>query len=189
MRLLVASCASRKSGCLGSITLLRQVLLSRPLHSTVQRTLDPNFDHLRRKASFSYPQAFTLRTTFLLQVVMVRQRITLIRAAFRPRLRPSDIFRTPKLLNRLRELKLKANGALPPGLRLGALSVRSVTAACTFALSGDARGRFLLPREIRDRSARMVIRVGNVDEVIRRVNCDLEKVGKAPVGAAEEAAG
>jgi len=60
-----------------------------------------------------------------------------------------------------------------------------VTAACTFALGGDAWGRFLLPREVRDRSTRMIIRVGNVDEVVRRVNCDLEKVGKAPVGAAK----
>ena len=64
-------------------------------------------------------------------------------------------------------------------------ALRLVTAACTFALGGDARGRFLLPREVRDRSTRMVIRVGNVDEVVRRVNCDLEKVGKAPVGAAK----
>ena len=45
-----------------------------------------------------------------------------------------------------------------------------VTTACTFALGGDAWGRFLLPREVRDRSARMIIRVGNVDEVRRRVN-------------------
>jgi hypothetical protein len=59
-----------------------------------------------------------------------------------------------------------------------------VTAACTFALGGDARRRFLLPREVRDRSTRVVIRVGNVDEVRRRVDSDLEKVGKAAVGAA-----
>jgi len=35
----------------------------------------------------------------------------------------------------------------------------------------------------------MVIRVGNIDEMVRRVNRDLEKVGKAAVGAAKEAAG
>ena len=60
-----------------------------------------------------------------------------------------------------------------------------VTAACTFALGGDAWRRFLLPREVRDRSTRMIIRVGNVDEVRRRINCDLKKVGKTAVGAAK----
>ena len=59
-----------------------------------------------------------------------------------------------------------------------------MTAACTFAVGGDAWGRFLLPREVRDRSTRMIIRVGNVDEVRRRVDSDLEKVRKAAVGAA-----
>ena len=54
--------------------------------------------------------------------------------------------------------------------RRGALPACLVTAARTFALRGNAWGRFLLPREVRDRSTRMIIRVGNVDEVRRRVN-------------------
>jgi len=57
--------------------------------------------------------------------------------------------------------------------------------ACTLALGDDASGCFLLPREVRDRSTRMVIRVGNVDAMARWVNRDLEKVSKAPVGAAK----
>ena len=76
-------------------------------------------------------------------------------------------------------------GRPPPRLQLGALPARLVTTACTFALGGDARGRLLMPREVRDRSTRMIIRVGNVDEVRRRVNGDLEKVGKTAVGAAK----
>ncbi len=56
---------------------------------------------------------------------------------------------------------------------------------CTLALGDDASGCFLLPREVRDRSTRMVIRVGNVDAMVRWVNRDLEKVSKAPVGAAK----
>ncbi len=56
---------------------------------------------------------------------------------------------------------------------------------CTLALGDDAPGCFLLPREVRDRCARMVISVGDVDAMVRWVNRDLEKVGKAPVGAAK----
>ena len=67
--------------------------------------------------------------------------------------------------------------------RRGALPACLVTAARTFALGGDARGRFLLPREVRDRRTRMVIRIGNVDAMVR-VNPNLEEVGKAPVGGA-----
>src|SRR5882762_5526792 len=68
-----------------------------------------------------------------------------------------------------------------------ALPVFFVTSAWT--AGDDATGCFLLPGEVRDRRARMVIRVGNVDEMVGRVNRDLEKVGKAAVGAAKEAAG
>jgi len=56
---------------------------------------------------------------------------------------------------------------------------------CTLALGDDASGCFLLPREVRDRCARMVIGVSDVDAMVRWVNRDLEKVGKAPVGAAK----
>src|SRR5258708_11757578 len=59
----------------------------------------------------------------------------------------------------------------------------------TWTACDDASGCLLLPREVRDRLARMIVRVGNVDEMVRRVNRDLEKVGKAAVGAAKEAAG
>src|SRR5712692_1840745 len=60
---------------------------------------------------------------------------------------------------------------------------------CTWARGDDAAGCLLLPREVRYRRTRMVIRVGNVDEMVRRVNRDLEKVCKAAVGAAKQAAG
>jgi len=55
---------------------------------------------------------------------------------------------------------------------------------CTLALGDDASGCFLLPREVRDRCARMVIGVSDVDAMVRWVNRDLEKVSKAAVGAA-----
>ncbi len=48
-----------------------------------------------------------------------------------------------------------------------------MSGARTFPLGGDARGCRLLPREVRDRRTRMVIRVGNVGEMIGRVNRDL----------------
>jgi hypothetical protein len=83
-----------------------------------------------------------------------------------------------------KESRLKSRGRRRAP-RLGALPAFLVTAACTFTLGGDARRRLLLPREVGDRSTRVVIRVGDVDEVRRRVNCDLEKVCKAPVGAAK----
>src|SRR5207244_7979344 len=55
---------------------------------------------------------------------------------------------------------------------------------CTLALGDDASGCFLLPREVRNRCARMVISVGNVNAMVHWVNRDLEKVSKAAVGAA-----
>ncbi len=55
---------------------------------------------------------------------------------------------------------------------------------CTLALGGDASGCFLLPGEVRDRCARMIISVRDVDAMVRWVNRDLEKVSKAAVGAA-----
>ena len=59
----------------------------------------------------------------------------------------------------------------------------------TLALGGDARIGRLLPCEVRDRRTRMIVRIGNVDEMVRGVNRDLEKVGKTPVGTAQQAAG
>ena len=58
----------------------------------------------------------------------------------------------------------------------------------TLAFGRDAAGCRLLPREVRNRRTGMVIRIGNVDEVVR-VNANLEEVGKAPVGAAQQATG
>ena len=55
---------------------------------------------------------------------------------------------------------------------------------CTLALGDDASGCFLLPGEVRDRCARMIISVRDVDAMVRWVNRDLEKVSKAAVGAA-----
>src|ERR1700680_1586165 len=77
-------------------------------------------------------------------------------------------------------------GTAPLHARFVALSVCFVTRTTT---AGDAASCLPLPREVRDSRTRMVIRVGNVDEVVRRVNRDLEKVGKAAVGAASQAAG
>src|ERR1700716_3904145 len=54
---------------------------------------------------------------------------------------------------------------------------------------GDTAGCFLLPREIRDSRTRMVIGEGNVDEMVCRVNRDLEKVSQAAVGASRVKAG
>src|SRR5215471_18632687 len=51
--------------------------------------------------------------------------------------------------------------------------------ACTLARGLDASGCFFLSREVRDRGARMVISVGDVDAMVRWVNRDLEKVSKA----------
>src|SRR4029077_8310236 len=70
-----------------------------------------------------------------------------------------------------------------------ALAVRVPATARAWALGHDARGCLLLPREVSDGRARVVIRVGHVDEVIGRVNSDLEKVSKAAVGAAKKSAG
>ena len=59
-----------------------------------------------------------------------------------------------------------------------------LSGSCTLARGDDASSCFLLPGEVRDRCARMVISVGNVDAMVRWVNRDLEKVSKAAVGAA-----
>src|SRR5713101_1129321 len=68
-----------------------------------------------------------------------------------------------------------------------ALPVFFVTS--TWTAGDDARGCFPLPREICECRARIVIVVGHVDEMIRRVNRDLEKVTKAAVGAKRVKAG
>ena len=69
-----------------------------------------------------------------------------------------------------------------------AVTASFVGGPCTFAFGGDAGGCLLLPREVRDRRTRMIIRISNVDEMAR-VHRDLEKVGQAAVGAAQQAAG
>ena len=60
---------------------------------------------------------------------------------------------------------------------------RPLLLPCTLALGDDASGGFLLPREVRDRGAHMIISVGNIHSIVR-VNRDLEKVSKAAIGAA-----
>ena len=66
------------------------------------------------------------------------------------------------------------------------LTASFVGGACALAFGGDARGRRLLPREVCYRRTGMIIRIGNVDEM-GGVHRDLEKVGEAPVAAAQQA--
>src|SRR5581483_3650323 len=65
-----------------------------------------------------------------------------------------------------------------------AIAAGFVTGTRTFALGSNGRG--LLSREVRDRRAGMIVRIGNVDTVAR-IHTDLEKVGQAAVGAAQQA--
>ena len=69
-----------------------------------------------------------------------------------------------------------------------AVTASFVGGPCTLAFGRDASGRRLLPREVRDRRTGMIVRIGNVDEMVG-INRDLEKVGQAAVGAAQQAAG
>src|SRR5260370_26436997 len=71
----------------------------------------------------------------------------------------------------------------------GALAVRVAATACAWALVHNARCCLLLPCEVRDCRARTVIVEGNIDEMIRWVNRDLEKVAKAAVGGPQTTAG
>src|SRR5258706_99172 len=63
-----------------------------------------------------------------------------------------------------------------------------VGGAGTLACNGDAPGRRLFPREVTDRRTRMVVRIGDVDEMLR-VNPNLEEVGETAVGTAQQASG
>src|ERR1700730_6329911 len=63
-----------------------------------------------------------------------------------------------------------------------------VGGAGALASDGDAGSGPPLPREIRNRRTRMVSRIGNVDEMVR-VHSNLEEIGEAAVGTAQQAAG
>src|SRR5437870_927993 len=69
-----------------------------------------------------------------------------------------------------------------------ALTAGFVGGACTFAAGGDTGSCCSLPGKVGDRRARMVIRIGNVNEMVR-VNPNLEKVSETPVRATKQAAG
>ena len=80
-------------------------------------------------------------------------------------------------------------------LRLAAVLAVLVAIAATFvrgsgalAFGRDAGGCRLLPREVRDGGTGMIVRKGNVDEMVR-VNADLEEVGEAAVRGARQAPG
>ncbi len=69
-----------------------------------------------------------------------------------------------------------------------ALTAGFVGGACAFAAGGDTGSCCPLPGKVGDRRARMVIRIGNVNEMVR-VNPNLEKVSETPVRATKQAAG
>src|SRR6202023_2239488 len=84
---------------------------------------------------------------------------------------------------------IEAELALPAMLAVFvAVTASLMGGACTLAVGGDARSRRLFPREVRDRRTGMIIRIGNVDEMVR-VHPNLEEVGEAAVGTAQQAAG
>src|SRR5260370_14341689 len=62
-----------------------------------------------------------------------------------------------------------------------AATARFVGGAGTLAFNGDAPGRRLFPREVRDRRTGVIIRVGNVDHMIR-VHPNQEGVRETPPG-------
>src|SRR5204862_7213355 len=69
-----------------------------------------------------------------------------------------------------------------------ALTAGFVGGACAFAAGGDTGSCCSLPGKVGDRRARMVIRIGNVNEMVR-VNPNLEKVSETPVRATKQADG
>src|SRR5438132_7556605 len=69
-----------------------------------------------------------------------------------------------------------------------ALTAGFVGGASAFAAGGDTGSCCPLPGKVGDRRARMVIRIGNVNEMVR-VNPNLEKVSETPVRATKQAAG
>ena len=65
------------------------------------------------------------------------------------------------------------------------LAARLVARACALGFGDDARSRCPLPREVSDRRACMIVRKGNVDQMVGWVNGDLEKIGQAAVRATQ----
>src|SRR5437867_2815857 len=69
-----------------------------------------------------------------------------------------------------------------------ALTAGFVGGACTFAAGGDTGSCCPLPGKVGDRRTGMIVRVGNVNEMVR-ANPNLEKVSETPVRATKQAAG